>query len=222
MRCKGSDQGGRWPVGIWFALVGMSAGTVGSFSLIGWTFAQGLYDGESGAEPLEFDPGTVVIEAEEPPVDEPEDEGLAGGDDGLDGLTEPGREPDTAASPAEPRTGRVEETAEAPEEVPEAPVEESREERHEAEATEPPHLVPVDEDEDDGDCGHDEAEHGPDGRHGDGSTDESDGGRGDEPTEDPDGAPAGGHVRHEDPYLSRLFGEIETEIDIDLDLDLLD
>jgi hypothetical protein len=149
VRGKGTDQGGRWSVGIWFALVGVSAGTVASFSLIGWTFTQGLYDGDGGAEPLEFHSETVVIEAGETPAPE----GVAGGDE-LDGLIEPGSEPDAAASPAEPRAERVQEDAE---DAPEAPAEtpgdaRPEEQQHEVEETEPPQLVPVDEDEHDGDC----------------------------------------------------------------------
>lgn len=151
MRGKGSDQGGRWSFGIWFALVGVSAGTVASFSLIGWTFTQGLYDGGNGTEPLEFESETVILEAETP-----EDEGLAGGDE-LEGLVEPGTEPQVAASPAEPRTGRV---SEAVEELPEPPAETTPpEEHHEVDETGPPQLIPVDE----GDGGCDEAEDPDDG-----------------------------------------------------------
>jgi hypothetical protein len=122
-------------------LVGVSAGTVASFSLIGWTFTRGLYDGGNGTVPLEFHPETVIIEAEETP------EGAAGGDDELEGLVEPGTEPNVAASPAEPRAERVQD---GDVDVPEAPVEVPTEERAEERAEEsgPPQLVPVDEGED--------------------------------------------------------------------------
>ncbi|WP_112136900.1 hypothetical protein [Glycomyces dulcitolivorans] len=134
MRGRGSDQGGRWPVGIWFALVGVSAGTVASFAMIGWTFTRGLYTGGDGAEPVEIESGTVVIEGEEPPADPGGIEGIAGGDPVPDGLAEPGAGIDP--EPAEPQAGPLPE----PEDAPGPPVEESEEER------EPPQLVPVDED----------------------------------------------------------------------------
>ena len=101
MRGKRNDQGGRWPLGIWFALVGMSAGTVASFSLIGWTFTRGLYVG-GGAEPLEYESETVILEAEVTTGPE----GIAGGD-APEGLIEPGAVPEFAASPAEPRAERM-------------------------------------------------------------------------------------------------------------------
>jgi hypothetical protein len=135
--------------------VGVSAGTVASFSLIGWTFTRGLYDGGNGTEPLEFDSETVIIEAEETP------EGVAGGDDELEGLVEPDSEPDVAASPVEPRAELVQD---GDEDAPEAPGDDPAEERTESEETEPPQLVPVDEE--DGDCGHDEAALWPEAEYG--------------------------------------------------------
>ncbi|MEV3937807.1 hypothetical protein AB0K52_17725 [Glycomyces sp. NPDC049804] len=136
MRGKGSDQGGHWPVGIWFAMVGVSAGTVAAFSLIGWTFAKDLYGGGDGIEPLDYEPQTVVIEAETPdPV------GVAGGDGGPLG---PGPEPRIAISPAaEPqaeRIGEADDAGGAPREPDDGRVPESA----------PPQLVPVEEE--DGPC----------------------------------------------------------------------
>lgn len=149
MRGKGNDQGGHWPVGIWFAMVGVSAGTVASFALIGWTFARGL-DGGDGAEPLDYDSETVVIEAEETP----DSEGIAGGDDdGQEGLVEPGAEPQIAASAAEPQAGRIAESGDDARHHADEP----RGDEPAPEGSEPPQLVPVDEDEDDGDCDREEA-----------------------------------------------------------------
>lgn len=145
MRGNGSDQGGRWSVGLWLALVGVSAGTVASFSLIGWTFTRDLYDGGRGTEPLEFHSETVIIEAEETP------EGVAGGDGELEGLVEPDSEPNVAASPAEPRAELVQDGAE---DASEPPADEPTDARPESEETEPPQLVPVGED--DGECDRDE------------------------------------------------------------------
>lgn len=151
MRGKGSDQGGHWPVGIWFAMVGVSAGTVAAFSLIGWTFAKGLYGGGDGAEPLDYDPQTVVIEAETP-----DPAGVAGGDDGPPGL---GPEPRIAISPAaEPQAERIAEADDAgggaPREPDDGRVPESA----------PPQLVPVEEE--DGPCPPEES--GEDDGHGGG------------------------------------------------------
>jgi len=140
MRGRGSDQGGRWPVGIWFALVGMSAGTVASFALVGWTFARSLDGGVDSAPPMEFESGTVIIEAEEPP------EGAAGGDEaGLEGRVDPGSGPVIDPSPPVPQTERL----------PEADPQEPSDSRGQAE-TEEPQLIPV------GDEEADDAEHGED------------------------------------------------------------
>lgn len=158
MHGRGSDQGGRspvgrWPVGMWFALVGVSAGTVASFALVGWTFTRGLYTGPGTAEPFEFESGTVVIEAEEvPDAAGGVGEGAAGGDEaGLGGLVEPGGVAEIDPSAAEPQAERVpeadqEHSGEEPEGKPD-------EERGEADE-DPPELLPV-EDEDRG-CGRDE------------------------------------------------------------------
>lgn len=142
MSGTGNDQGGHWPVGIWFALVGVSAGTVASFALIGWTFARGL-DGGDGAEPLEYDAETVVIEAEETP----DPEGIAGGDDGQEGLVEPGAEPRIAASAAEPQAGPIAESGDDAGPAADAP---------RGDEPEPPQLVPIEEDEDGDGCGREE------------------------------------------------------------------
>ncbi|HEX2143477.1 MAG TPA: hypothetical protein VHG10_03115 [Glycomyces sp.] len=152
MRGTGSDQGGHWPVGLWLALVGMSAGTVASFSLIGWTFTRGLYVDAPSREPLGYESETVILEAEETP----EPAGGAGSD-GLEGLAEPGKGPEIAASPAEPRAERVPESVEHDHE---ASAEEPREERAEIETTEPPQLVPVNEGGCDGEAGAPEDDHG--------------------------------------------------------------
>lgn len=152
MRGRGSDQGGRWPVGIWFALVGVSAGTVASFAMVGWTFTRGLYTGEDATAPVEIDSGTVVIEGEEPPAT-PGIEGIAGGDPVPDGLAEPGAgiDPEPAEPRAEPLPGGDREAEPGP------PVEESGEHEGDSES-EPPRLVPVGED---GPCSPEESEEDP-------------------------------------------------------------
>jgi hypothetical protein len=142
VRGRRNDQGGRWPLGIWFALVGMSAGTVASFSLIGWTFTRGLDNG-GGAQPLEYESETVILEAE--PTTGPE--GAAGGAV-PEGLFEPGAVPEFAASPAEPRAERMPEADDG-----NAPAHAPREHEPESAEPEPPQLVPVDE----GDGGGEEA-----------------------------------------------------------------
>jgi len=136
---RGSDQGGRWPVGIWFALVGISAGTVASFAMVGWTFTRGLYTGADGVEPVEIESGTVIIEGDEPPATPGEIEGIAGAEPVPGGLAEPGEGVEPVA--AEPQAELVQQHDREPEEAPGPPVEEGGEE-----ASEPPRLVPVDED----------------------------------------------------------------------------
>lgn len=155
MSGTGNDQGGHWPVGLWFAMVGVSAGTVASFALIGWTFTRGL-DGGAGPEPLEYDPETVIIEAEETPGPE----GIAGGDDGQEGLLEPGAEPQIAAGPAEPQAGRISEgDGDA------GPLAgEPRGDEPAPEGSEPPQLVPIEED--DNVCGREEEAYDPGGEQG--------------------------------------------------------
>lgn len=144
----GNDQGGRWPVGIWFAMVGVSAGTVASFSLIGWTFARDLYGG-GGAEPLGYEPQTVVIEGEKTP----DPVGVAGGDEPI-GPALPGPEPQIAVSPAEPRAERLQDAeVEAARPTPERPRDEPV-----PESSTPPQLVPIGEDEDPCDPGEDAGE----------------------------------------------------------------
>jgi hypothetical protein len=138
VRGKGSDQGTRWPVGIWFALVGVSAGTVASFAMVGWTFTRGLYTGGDAVEPVEIESGTVVIEGEEPALTPGEIEGIAGGDPVPDGLAEPGAgiDPEPAEPRAEPLSGGD------PEDDPGPPVEEAGESGGGGQS-EPPRLVPV-------------------------------------------------------------------------------
>ncbi|RRR96020.1 hypothetical protein [Glycomyces terrestris] len=138
MRGRGSDLGGRWPVGIWFALVGVSAGTVASFAMLGWTFTRGLYTGGEADEPVQIDSGTVIIEGEEPPAEPGDVEGLAGGDPLPEGLAEPGAGVDP--EPAEPQAEPLPEPADEPGPPVESdPVEEG------GEQSEPPKLVPVEE-----------------------------------------------------------------------------
>lgn len=153
MSGTGNEQGGHWPVGIWFAMVGVSAGTVASFALIGWTFARGLDDGD-GAEPLEYGSETVVIEAEETP----DPEGIAGGDDGQEGLVEPGAEPRIAASAAEPQAGPIAESGDGARPAADEP----RGDEPAPGGSEPPQLVPIEE----GDgCGREEEADDADGEH---------------------------------------------------------
>ncbi|MDN3243780.1 hypothetical protein [Glycomyces tritici] len=149
MRGSSSDQGGRWPVGIWFAMVGVSAGTVASFSLIGWTFARDLYGGGEGTVPLDYEPQTVVIEADATP----DPAGVAGGDGPAGPAADPGgpgSAPQIGVSAAEPRAERLEDAEIGAAQPPEEPSDE-----HALEESTPPQLVPIGED--DGDCGPEEA-----------------------------------------------------------------
>ncbi|THV41574.1 hypothetical protein [Glycomyces buryatensis] len=135
MRRTRSDQGGRWPWGIWLALVGVSAGTVGSFAVVGWAFtsAAGLYDGSGGGAPLEWESETIVIEAEEAPPGGPSDgesPGAAG-----DSRAEPGPEPSAAEPQVAPAPGRTETEPELrPESDPES---------DSVTDAEPPQLIPI-------------------------------------------------------------------------------
>lgn len=166
MRGRGSDLGGRWPVGLWLALVGMSAGTVASFGMVGWTFAMGLYGEEEAGPPLAFDSESVVIEAEEPPGDDgPEGDGSDGGSSGtgvdlgdLELPVDPGGETANEPEPVEPQVSLVPVETEDARVEERAPVEESAP----IEEAEPPKLVPVEESESEpeDDCDREEHEGG--------------------------------------------------------------
>lgn len=205
MRGRGNDQGGRWPVGIWFAMVGVSAGTVASFSLIGWTFARDLYGGGDGAEPLGYEPQTVVIEAEETP----EPIGVAGGDDDPAEPAEPGPEPQIAVSPAEPRAERLQDDDIEAASVHDEPV---------LEESAPPQLVPVDED--DGDCGREESDE-PDREHDwDGGWNNGGHGHGGD-----HGSDHGDHDRDYQPHdldLDAAFNQADIELDLEAAIDQAD
>ncbi|GAA2299454.1 hypothetical protein GCM10009853_064680 [Glycomyces scopariae] len=204
MRGRGSDQEGRWPVGIWFALVGVSAGTVASFALIGWTFTRGLYTADWAGDPVEIESGTVIIEGEEPPADPGGVDGLTGGEP-----AEPGAGIDP--EPAKPQVERLPE----PEAEPGPPVEEAAPSEEPTEEAEPPRLVPVEQGEqpcpeesgeepEDGDGGGDDGEDGdgwdrPDWDHGHGHDEE-------------------GHW-HQDHGTVPDLG-LEPGLDLDRDLDL--
>lgn len=140
MRVEGSDQGGRWPVGLWFALVGMSAGTVASFAAVGWTFTSGLYDDEPAvALPPNVEPGTVVIEADESAA-------TSGEDPPGPVPTGPETEPIAGPGTVEPRSEPVREDPVLEPVAPPPPAEreEERGEEH-AEVEDPPRLVPIEE-----------------------------------------------------------------------------
>jgi hypothetical protein len=205
VRGRGSDQGGRWPVGIWFAMVGVSAGTVASFSLIGWTFARDLYGGGDGTVPLDYEPQTVVIEADETP----DPIGVAGGDDGpVDPAGPgPGAEPQIGISAAEPRAERLQDA-----EVEAAlPPEEPRDEPAREESA-PPQLVPVGEDEED--CGREESDPDP---HWDGHWgDDGDGGR--DHGHDWDSGGDRESAAYELPELDLDLGLDEDSIELELEL----
>ncbi|HLU28492.1 MAG TPA: hypothetical protein VKZ65_08645 [Glycomyces sp.] len=132
MRRRGSDQGGRWPWEVWFALVGVSAGTVASFAGVGWAFlhAAGLVEETGEAAPLAWDRDEVVIEAEEAPEGGPIAEDTA--EPSTTVRWEP--EPEAAlvgeeATPAEPALERTPEAdAVAPQLVPVEPGDPSTEE----------------------------------------------------------------------------------------------
>ncbi|MEU6247057.1 hypothetical protein [Glycomyces sp. NPDC047010] len=216
MHGRGSDQGGRWPVGIWFALVGISAGTVASFAMVGWTFTRGLYTGDDGAEPVEIESGTVVIEGDEPPATPGEIEGIAGAEPVPGGLAEPGEGVEPVA--AEPQAELVQQHEREPEEAPGAPVEEGGEEG--GEEAEPPRLVPVDEDP----CGPEESGETP------GEDEEDDGGdagndwdHGDWDQDWNDGGWEGGWDDWDHGGWSsdgaRLDPELEVEFEVELDLE---
>ncbi|MEU5154501.1 hypothetical protein [Glycomyces sp. NPDC021274] len=205
MRGRGNDQGGRWPVGIWFAMVGVSAGTVASFSLIGWTFARDLYGGGDGAEPLDYEPQTVVIEADELP----DPAGGAGGDGPVGPADpDPGAEPQIGISAAEPRAERLQDAEVEAFEPPEVPQDDPA-----PEASAPPQLVPVGEDE----CGRDEADE-PDGPQWDGGWEEHwdcgwDSGHGRDDDDDDDD-------ERDDDHGDRARGDYELpEIELDIEFD---
>ncbi|WP_100445087.1 hypothetical protein [Glycomyces xiaoerkulensis] len=71
----GGNRTGGWPLGAWFALVGVSAGTVAMFAAVAWAFtdATGLYEGSEAAGPPGWaveDP--MVIDAESAPSPTPD------------------------------------------------------------------------------------------------------------------------------------------------------
>ena len=67
-----SDRAGRWPWGVWFALVGVSAGTVASFALVGWTFVSLAGQGaDEAAEAPVWAGESVVLEAAPEPGSAP-------------------------------------------------------------------------------------------------------------------------------------------------------
>jgi hypothetical protein len=123
VRRRGSDQVGRWPWEVWFALVGVSAGTVASFAGVGWAFlhAAGLVGGTGEATPLSWGHEEVVIEAEE------DLEGESTPEDQAEPSTTVRREPEPEVAPIEEET---------------TPAEPSLEPIPVAEAVEP-QLVPV-------------------------------------------------------------------------------
>ncbi|SDE47158.1 hypothetical protein SAMN05216270_12334 [Glycomyces harbinensis] len=135
-------------MGIWFALVGMSAGTVASFALVGWTFTRGLYGGVETAQPYEFESGTVVIE-EEPSAEANAGEGAE--EPGPGGIAEPGSASEVDPSPADPQAEpRPDADQEHPDEEsgePEAPAEQDE--------VQDPELVPVEES---SECGNEESQ----------------------------------------------------------------
>ncbi|MCH7229519.1 hypothetical protein L0U85_01380 [Glycomyces sp. L485] len=108
MRHEGSDQVGRWPWGVWLALVGVSAGTVASFAAVGWVFLSAdLYRGTDAAGPPKRAEDQVVIEAEETPVPEP---GPGGSEPTTQALSAPVPEAAPVGNQAEPipeRAGEV-------------------------------------------------------------------------------------------------------------------
>ena len=137
MRYEGSDQVGRWPWGVWLALVGVSAGTVASFAAVGWAFlsAAGAYDaGTDSAAPPGWVQDDVVIEAE--PTPEP---GAVA--TGPEPTTEASSVPEPEVEPAEPET-REPVLAPVPERAPAEPDE--PEDPTESES-DPPKLVPIEE-----------------------------------------------------------------------------
>lgn len=134
MRRKGSDQVGRWPWGVWLALVGVSAGTVASFAAVGWAFMHtvGLVEESGDARPFAWDRDGVVIEAEKTTEDDREAEDA-----------EPTSEAPSAPEP-EAATATVEERPSAePERPAEAPPLLMPTEPPPSEA-EAPALVPLD------------------------------------------------------------------------------
>ncbi|HEU5128638.1 MAG TPA: hypothetical protein VFU12_11670 [Glycomyces sp.] len=151
MRRRGSDQVGRWPWGVWLALVGVSAGTVASFAGVGWAFlhAAGIAEDAGEAAPLAWDQDEVVIEAEEPPDgDRGSESGSAaeGTEPSTKVLWEPEPEAATPEEPTAPSGPVLEPTPETAEEAPQlVPVEPDAAEPEEERA-----LVPI-EPPDDGD-----------------------------------------------------------------------
>ncbi|GAB3647618.1 hypothetical protein [Glycomyces tarimensis] len=137
MRQKGSDQVGRWPWGVWFALVGVSTGTVASFAAVGWAFlsATGLHGGVDTAAPPDRGQGEIVIEAELTADPESSPEG-----------TEPTTEAESVPVPQLERVRVEAETEAAPEPEPEPRPHPVEPEPELATESEDPKLVPAEED----------------------------------------------------------------------------
>ncbi len=135
MRRRGSDQVGRWPWGVWLALVGVSAGTVASFAGVGWAFlhAAGITEDTGEAAPIAWDQDEVVIEAEEDPDGDRESESgpaTEGTEPSTTVLWEPEPEAATAAEETAPDEPVLERTPEAAEAAPQlVPVEPEAAER---------------------------------------------------------------------------------------------
>lgn len=144
MRRRGSDQVGRWPWGVWLALVGVSAGTVASFAGVGWAFlhAAGITEDTGEAAPIAWDQDEVVIEAEEDPDGDRESESgpaTEGTEPSTTVLWEPEPEAATAAEETAPDEPVLERTPEAAEAAPQlVPVEPEAAEPEEERA-----LVPI-------------------------------------------------------------------------------
>lgn len=127
-----TDRASRWPWGVWFALVGVSAGTVASFALVGWAFVAATGPNEAiEAAPVPADE-TVVLEAA-PEAEEPEPPAGPAVEPPLVSEPEAERVPDPDLEPAaapEAEADRPEESGGAEEEprlVPLTPPEDRRE-----------------------------------------------------------------------------------------------
>lgn len=156
------DRASRWPWGVWFALVGVSAGTVASFALVGWVFVsasgQGGASGAAGAPGwadeavvLEATPGATPEAASVPRPDPSVDRPRVNGPEAereTDPVLEASSEPEPGPEP-ETEAGRLEESGESGEDprlVPLQPLPplEERQECERPERPEYPELSPSD------------------------------------------------------------------------------
>ncbi|GAB3996237.1 hypothetical protein GCM10029992_15720 [Glycomyces albus] len=141
-------------LGVWFALVGVSAGTVASFALVGWAFVSASEpDGATGvAGAPDWAEETVVLEATPEPASVPRPDASADRPRVAGPATEqdPGPVPEASPEPeAESEAGRPEESSGSEEEprlvpLPPVPPLEERQECERPDIPDVPEPTPSD------------------------------------------------------------------------------